>query len=122
MGLSVDDVSFTLNNVFITSADGTGVVASHLAKGRLINMEVSDCADSGVYVQREGVVAFTGGRTSIHHNGHWPTRDIPWKTRDDYGMKNNGPGSKMVLEFPLTKESISHNHEGDRNWDSTFDA
>ena len=32
-GVFVDDVSFTLNNVHVTSADGSGVVASHFAKG-----------------------------------------------------------------------------------------
>jgi len=86
-GVFVDDVSFTLNNVHVTSADGSGVVASHFAKGRLINVEVSNCADSGVCVQDDGAVTFTGGRTSIHHNGR--RRNLPWK-RGDYGMKKRG--------------------------------
>ena len=32
-------------------------------------MEVSNCADSGVCVQDDGAVTFTGGHISIHHNG-----------------------------------------------------
>ena len=57
-----------------------------------------------------GLMKIDGNATTVHHNGTWG---------GNYGLKT-GTSSSIHLVSPLTKEMISTNNNGGRNYSGTI--
>jgi|SaaInlV_150m_DNA_4_1039716.scaffolds.fasta_scaffold03822_4 hypothetical protein len=111
--------SFTMDDVLVQRcnwhgihADGTGVV------GRCTDVEVRNCVGNGVSVDHGASITL---RTSVYGN-------VP-KVHDTgrnfgslmYGLRVYGSSATIHLVSPLTKEIVSVDNNGDRNWGGTID-
>jgi len=102
--------SFTMEDVLVEQCSGDGVVAIGAGVvGRCTNVEVRQCGGSGVVASNGASITLIGANTSVHHNC---TNEV----FDDYGLKVFGPSSTIQLLFPLTKEQVSIDNGGGRNW------
>ena len=70
------------------------------------NCNVSHSKGNGLYVWNNGLMTISGNATTIHHNG---------TSGGDYGLYT-GFYSSIHLFSPLTKEIISTNNHGGRNY------
>jgi hypothetical protein len=71
------------------------------------NCNVSHSKGSGLFVGSSGLMTIDGNATIIHHNG----------TRGGYGLHTCPYSSSSIhLVSPLTKEMISTNNHGGRNY------
>lgn len=99
--------SCTLKNINIKDCAHSGVVAiGNNANLVCENIVVSDCNRNGVLAVEGGTITLTGTYTKITKNC---SGDI-----NSYGLKVSGENSKIKLEN-LTKD-ISKGNEGGRNW------
>ena len=73
------------------------------------DLQVIGCSNSGVYAYNNATITLSGHGTSIQGNG---TKG----DRNDYGLKARSSSSSIHLVPPLTKEQISKNNRGGRNW------
>ena len=73
------------------------------------DLQVVGCGLSGVCVSYNATITLSGQGTSIHGNV------ITTRDRDNYGLYASS-SSKINLVLPLTKEKISTNNGGGRNW------
>ena len=63
-------------------------------------------------MQDGGLMTISGNATTIHHNGT--------SGGDDYGLHTWSSSSSIHLVSPLTKEMISTNNHGGRNYGGTI--
>jgi hypothetical protein len=87
-----------------------GVVAQN-TKGRLINCVITECGRSGIYCWN-ALIELEGDQTKVDGN---VTRGV-----GDYGLTTFSTSSIIHLLFPLTKESVSTNNHGGRNYRSVY--
>jgi hypothetical protein len=70
---------------------------------------VIGCGESGVYAYNNATITLSGQGTSIQGNG---TKG----GSGDYGLKARSSSASILLVHPLTKEQISTDNRGGRNW------
>ena len=73
------------------------------------DLQVIGCSNSGVYAYNNATITLSGHGTSIQGNG---TKG----NSDDYGLDAYDSDSFIHLVPPLSKEQISKNNRGGRNW------
>ena len=73
------------------------------------DLQVIGCGSSGVRASSNATITLSGQGTSIQGNG-----TDAYGSR--YGLNAFSSSSKIQLVHPLTKEQISTNNRGDRNW------
>jgi hypothetical protein len=103
--------SFTMEDVLVEQCDDSGVVASGTGVvGRCSNVEVRQCGESGVGAYEGASITLIGAKTTVHHNST--------KGRSDcYGLQVYASSSSTIqLVSPLTKEQVSQDNGGGRNW------
>jgi len=110
-----DGASMHLDNVSVENSGRSGVCVNGSKRNTMKNCNVSHSKRSGLYVY-DGLMMIDGNATTIHHNG---TRD------GDYGLHASGIGlsgssSSIHLVSPLTKEMISTNNNGGKNYSGTI--
>jgi hypothetical protein len=84
-----------------------GVYANN-TKGRLINCVITQCGLSGIFCQGNALIEVEGDQTKVDGNC-----TIDWW---HYGLNTYDTSSTIHLLFPLTKESVSTNNLGGRNY------
>jgi hypothetical protein len=102
-------LSFLCTRMTFTQC-GSGVYALY-TKGRLINCVITQCGSSGIFSSENALIEVEGDQTKVDGN---VTGGNSW----NYGLKTYATSSRMHLLFPLTKESVSTNNHGGRNYGS----
>ena len=100
-------LSFLCKDMTFTQCRISGVVASNTIKGRLINCVITQCGRSGIYCDENALIELEGSQTKVDGNGTWG---------NGYGLETFHTSSRIHLLFPLTKESVSTNNRGGRNY------
>jgi len=103
-----NSASFHLDNVSIENSGSRGVFVSGSQRNTMKNCNVSHSKWSGLVVGSGGSITIDGNATTVHHNGvcgGWV-----------YGMYTYHSSSSILLVSPLTKEMISTNNDGGRNY------
>ena len=77
-------------------------------KGRLINCVITQCEGSGIWCHKNALIELEGSQTKVDGNG---TSGYGY-----YGLETSSTSSRIHLLFPLTKESVSTNNHGGRNY------
>ncbi len=80
-------------------------------KGRLINCVITQCGSSGIVCMRNALIELEGDQTKV--DGNVTSGFSYW-----YGLNTCYTSSIIHLLFPLTKESVSTNNRGGRNYTS----
>ena len=93
-----------------TQSHRHGVLAKN-TKGRLINCVITQCRWSGIWCRVNALIELEGDQTKVDGNvtdgyGYY------------YGLYTYDTSSTIHLLFPLTKDSVSTNNHGGRNYDS----
>jgi hypothetical protein len=101
-------LSFLCTRMTFTWCDASGVFASN-TKGRLINCVITQCRDSGIYCNRNALIELEGDQTKVDGN-------VTSGGSDYYGVQTSYTSSIIHLLYPLTKESVSTNNQGGRNY------
>ena len=73
------------------------------------NLQVVGCSRSGVYAYDTGTITLSGEDTSIKRN---VTDGDSW----NYGLKAYSSSSNIQVVHPLTKNQISKDNCGGKNW------
>jgi hypothetical protein len=103
--------SFTMEDVLVEQcvygvrAEGTGVVC------RCADVEVRKCANSAVVAVNGASITLMGPKTKVHLNCTSTDGMI-----DQYGLQVFGASSTIQLVSPLTKEIVSVDNVGGRDW------
>ena len=107
--------SFTMEEVLVEQcsehgvrAEGPGVVA------RCTNVEVRQCELGGVWALNGASITLIGGKTTVHHN-------CVDEYEEDYGLAVSDTSTIQLLA-PLTKEIVSVDNGGGRNWGVDVDG
>ena len=102
-------LSFLCKDMTFTQCGSSGVVAVN-TKGRLINCVITQCGGSGIWCASNALIELEGSQTKVDGN----------VTSGDscYGLQTYDTSSIIHLLFPLTKESVSTNNHGGRNYGS----
>jgi hypothetical protein len=109
-GLDADNgLSFLCKDMTFTQCGGHGVNASN-TKGRLINCVITQCEYSGIFCWN-ALIELEGDQTKVDGNGTDGNSHF-------YGLNTYHTSSTIHLLFPLTKESVSTNNCGGRNYNS----
>ena len=87
---------------------GSGVYADK-TKGRLINCVITQCDFSGILCHENALIALEGIQTKVDGN-------VTSGNSCCYGLSTYNTSSIIHLLFPLTKESVSINNCGERNY------
>jgi hypothetical protein len=108
-GLEGDNgLSFLCKDMTFTQCGGYGVYAWN-TKGRLINCVATQCGQCGIRCDENALIELEGSQTKVDGNG---TRGY-----GHYGLYACDRRSSIIhLLFPLTKESVSTNNKGGRNY------
>jgi hypothetical protein len=104
-------LSFVCKDMTFTQCGGHGVSAYNTT-GRLINCVITQCRFSGILCFENALIEVEGDQTKVDGNvtsGH----------SSCYGLKTLYTSSTIHLLFPLTKESVSTNTHGGRNYNSS---
>jgi uncharacterized protein YjiS (DUF1127 family) len=102
--------SFTMDDVLVEQCEYHGVEASGTGVvGRCTNVEVRQCGYSGVIASNGASITFIGAKTTVHHNC---TKGYSGQ----YGLTVSGTSATIQLVSPLTKEQVSCDNHGGRNW------
>ena len=109
--------SFTMDDVLVEQCGGYGVWANVTNQGtgtgvvgRCTNVEVRQCGQSGVGAVNGASITLIGAKTTVHHNC---TKGRSYQ----YGLQVFGSSSSTIqLVSPLTKEQVSLDNDGGRNW------
>jgi len=96
--------SMHLDNVSVENS-GSSVAVAGSKRNTMKNCNVSHSKGNGLYVYN-GLMTIDGNATTLHHNG---TNEY------GYGLCAS-PSSSIHLVSPLTKEMISTNSNGGRNY------
>merc|ERR1711865_1011117 len=100
-------VSMHLDNVSVENSGRSGVLVNNGSKRNTMkNCNVSHSKGNGLFVGDGGLMTIDGNATAIHHNG-----TDGW----GYGLDAYDSGS-IHLVSPLTKEMISTNNHGGKNY------
>jgi parallel beta-helix repeat protein len=111
--------SMHLNNVSVENSEGCGVYVYGSKRSTMKNCNVSHSKGNGLYVRHAGSMTIDGNSTTIHHNGACgPVVGVV--LRDGYGLCTYNSSSSILLVSPLTKEMISTNNHGGRNYGGYF--
>ena len=100
-------LSWLCDSLTITQCRGNGVSAQN-TKGRLINCVITQCGRSGIFCIENALIELKGKKTKVDGNG---TRGY-----GQYGLETQATSSIIHLLFPLTKESVSTNNHGGKNY------
>ena len=101
-------LSFLCKDMTFTQCGGYGVYAWNTT-GRLINCVATQCEKSGILCDENALIELEGSQTKVDGNG---TRGY-----GHYGLYACDRRSSIIhLLFPLTKESVSTNNKGGRNY------
>jgi hypothetical protein len=100
-------LSFLCKDMTFTQC-GYGVFARN-TKGRLINCVITQCEYSGILCEGNTLIELEGDQTKVDGN---VTSGFGY----NYGLKTFDTSSIIHLLFPLTKESVSTNNHGGRNY------
>ena len=84
------DASFTMENMVVEKFR-RGVTA-HSTIGKIHNVEVKECTESGIRCIKSGTITISGEHSSVHHN-HW-------------GLSAQVSPSTINLVHPLTIENV----------------
>ena len=109
--------SFTMEDVLVEQCRGDGVTASGTGVvGRCTNVEVRQCGGSGVSATNGASITLIGAKTTVHHN-------CTKGDSDQYGLQVCGSSSSTIIQLvsPLTREQVSIDNGGGRNW-GAYDA
>ena len=104
-----DGASMHLNNVCVEKCESHGVCVWGTKRNTMMDCDVNNNKQSGVYMCFGGCMNIDGSATTIHHNvtgGH----------RYQYGLDIHDSSSFIHLVEPLTKELISTNNGGGGNY------
>ena len=105
-----EGASMHLDNVSVENSEGCGVVVSGTNRSNtMTNCNVSHSKYSGLSVSDDGLMTIDGNATTIHHNCT-DTGCMQW-----HGLSVDS-SSSIHIASPLTKEMISKNNEGGRNY------
>ena len=108
-GLSnYNGLSFLCKDMTFTQCGYCGVCANN-TKGRLINCVITQCKYSGILSGRNALIELEGDQTKVDGN-------VTDGYSDCYGLKTFNTSSIIHLLFPLTKESVSTNNHGGKNY------
>ena len=99
--------SFLCRRMTFTECGWSGVVAEN-TKGRLINCVITQCESSGICCSGNALIELEGDQTKVDGNGT--------SRYAGYGLNSYKTSSIIHLLFPLTKESVSINNCGERNY------
>jgi len=100
-------LSFLCTRMTFTQCGIYGVVARK-TKGRFINCVITQCGSSGIFCGTNALIELEGSQTKVGGNN---TNGNDW-----YGLHTWDTSSRIHLLFPLTKESVSTNNHGGRNY------
>jgi hypothetical protein len=100
-------LSFLCKDMTFTQCGWNGVLALN-TKGRFINCVITQCGRSGIWCSKNALIELEGDQTKVDGNG---TCGDSW-----YGLHTSYTSSIIHLLFPLTKESVSTNNGGGRNY------
>ena len=110
-------LSFLCKDMTFTQCGWHGVIACGVyaenTKGRLINCVITQCGWHGIWCYENALIELEGSQTKVEGNG-------TGGYSDHYGLKTCGTSSTIHLLFPLTKESVSTNNHGGRNYGSDW--
>jgi hypothetical protein len=101
-------MSFDCRRMNFTQCGGCGVWVKN-TNGRLINCVITQCGGGGIHCSSDALIQLEGDQTKVDGNctdGH----------SSSYGLKACTTSSTIHLLFPLTKESVSTNNHGGRNY------
>ena len=99
--------SIHLDNVSVENSGRSGVFLTGTKRNTMKNCNVSHSKGNGLRV-RHGLMTIDGNSTTIHHNA----------TKWGSGLRTSS--SSIHLVSPLTKEMISTNNHGGRNYYGTI--
>ena len=99
--------AFLCKDMTFTQCGDWGVYARN-TKGRLINCVITQCEESGIFCSENALIELEGDQTKVDGN--------VTSGRGFYGLHTFKTSSTIHLLFPLTKESVSTNNHGGRNY------
>jgi hypothetical protein len=102
-------LSFLCKDMTFTQCGG-GVYALN-TKGRFINCVITQCGSCGISCGYNTLIELEGDQTKVDGN-------VTSGYGDCYGLETYHTSSTIHLLFPLTKESVSTNNRGGRNYNS----
>ena len=102
--------SFHLDNVSVENSGRHGVWVIGSKRNTMKNCNISHSKESGLWMGSGGLMTIDGNDTTIHHNG---------TNGRGYGLHTFSP-SFIHLVSPLTKEMISTNNHGGRNYHASI--
>ena len=105
-------LSFLCDSMNFYQCGWSGVFAYN-RKGRLINCVITQCGSSGIYCRRNALIELEGSQTKVDGN-------VTSGYSSCYGLQTWDTSSIIHLLFPLTKESVSTNNHGGRNYGGLF--
>ena len=94
---------FTMEDVIVERCGQCGVWASGMCVATLINVEIRQCIESGLYASSGGSIVLSGERTRVHHN------NTSGKSRH-FGLLVRDATSNIYFQHPLTKEIVATNN------------
>jgi hypothetical protein len=100
-------LSWLCDSMTITQCGHSGVFASN-TKGRLINCVITQCGAGGIFCLENTLIELEGDQTKVDGNGT--------SGHGFCGLSTSDTSSIIHLLFPLTKESVSTNNLGGRNY------
>jgi hypothetical protein len=110
-GLSASNgLSFLCKDMTFTQCGHNGVFAEN-TKGRLINCVITQCGYSGIFCGENALIEVEGDQTKVDGNGTSGYIGC-------YGLCTDDTSSIIHLLFPLTKESVATNNNGNGNYNS----
>ena len=106
--IATNGLSWLCDSLTITQC-GDGVYAID-TKGRLINCVITQCYRSGIFcLGRNALIELEGYQTKVEGN-------VTGGCSSSYGLRTYSTSSRIHLLIPLTKESVSTNNHGGRNY------
>ena len=102
-------LSWLCDSMTFIQCGGSGVSAWN-TKGRLINCAITQCRVSGIFCGSNALVELEGDQTKVDGND---------TSGFGYGLFTYDTSSIIHLLFPLTKNSVSTNNNGGRNYNSS---
>jgi hypothetical protein len=107
----VDGLSFLCKDMTFTQCGSSGVYAED-TKARLINCVITQCGWSGIDCGKNALIELEGDQTKVDGN----VTSVFSFIAGFYGLQTFDTSSIIHLLFPLTKESVSTNNQGGRNY------
>jgi hypothetical protein len=106
--LCQNGLSFLCKDMTFTQCGSYGVFANN-TNGRLIKCVITQCWSCGIYCHKNALIELEGDQTKVDGNVESGYSSL-------YGLQTDDTSSIIHLLFPLTKESVSTNNLGGRNY------